>query len=77
MIAIKRKPVAARVAPRHIAGDRFRAQAVPCDEIEEQRTNNTYKYPHTEDNLIEKIKRRGICGLLSEKEIQAEQECHT
>ena len=57
----------------HIAGDGFRAQAVPRNEVEEQRTTDTYEHPHAEDDLIEEVKRYGICGLLSEKEVQAEQ----
>ena len=61
----------------YIAGDRFWTQTVPCNEIEEQRANNTYKYPHAEDDLIEEVKRNGICGLLSEKEVQAEQQHYT
>lgn len=57
-----------------IAGDRFRTQAVPCNEVEEQRATDTYEYPHTEDDLIEEVKRDGIWKSQSEKETQAEQQ---
>ena len=58
----------------YIAGDGFWTQAVPRNEVEEQRTTDTYEHPHAEDDLIEEVKRYGICGLLSEKEVQAEQQ---